>query len=107
MIASESAAACPSKSRTGRRVEAKHHLEAESDPLLFELHVQAKPSDLVGQHVEAGGGPGFEGVLALDHRLVDLGPTFDEVNHPQPRQAACASPVRRLRAGSTREVPRR
>ena len=38
-----------------------------SDPLLLELHVQPEAADLVGEHVEAGGGAGLERVLALDH----------------------------------------
>src|SRR4051812_16883295 len=52
---------------------------SRSDPLLFELHVQPEAADLVGQDVEARGGAGFEGVLPLDHRLVDLGPPLDVV----------------------------
>src|SRR4051812_42693407 len=42
------------------------------DPLLLELDVEAQTLDLVAQHVEAGGRACFQGVLALDHRLVDL-----------------------------------
>src|SRR5262245_48414227 len=48
-------------------------------PLLFELHVQPQTPDLVGEYVEAGGRAGFQRVLALDHRLVDLGPAFHVV----------------------------
>src|SRR5206468_522418 len=50
-----------------------------SNPLLLQLHVQPQPTDLVGQDVEAGRGAGFEGVLALDHRLVNLGPALHVV----------------------------
>ncbi len=54
-------------------------VNGRSDPLLFELHVEPEAADLVGQYVEAGGGAGFQGVLPLDHRLVDLGPPLDVV----------------------------
>src|SRR5437868_910622 len=50
-----------------------------SDPLLLQLHIEGQAADLVGEDVEAGGGAGLEGVLALDHRLVDLGPALDVV----------------------------
>ena len=38
-----------------------------------------KPADFVTEHVEARGSAGFERVLALDHRLVNLGAAFDVV----------------------------
>src|SRR5688500_10509875 len=57
-----------------RESETSERGRATSDTLLLQLHVQTKAANLVGQDVEAGGGARFEGVLALDHRLVDLGP---------------------------------
>ena len=45
----------------------------------FQLHVQTQAADFVGQHVEAGRRAGFERVLALDHRLVNLRAAFHVV----------------------------
>src|SRR5260370_10359472 len=47
-----------------------------SNPFLLQLDVQGQPTNLVGQHIEAGRRAGFERVFAFDHRLVDLGPAF-------------------------------
>src|SRR5262249_22492351 len=57
-----------------RRARLKAELQLNSNSaFLLKLHVQAQPANLVGQHVKAGGRAGFERVLALDHRFVDLG----------------------------------
>ena len=47
-----------------------------SDAFLLQLHVQSQAADFVGEHVEAGGRAGFQRVLALDHRFVNLGPAL-------------------------------
>src|ERR1035437_6933971 len=48
-------------------------------PLLLELDVQPQPADFVAQHVETDRRAGLQGVVALDHRLVDLGAALDVV----------------------------
>src|SRR5262245_17801564 len=45
----------------------------------MQFDVEAQALDLVAENVERDGSPGLERVLALDHGLVDLGPSVDVV----------------------------
>src|SRR3954463_6340893 len=46
---------------------------------LLQLHVESQAADFVGEHLEAGGGAGFERVFAFDHRFVNLRAPLDVV----------------------------
>jgi hypothetical protein len=45
----------------------------------LQTHIEPQTTNFVGENVEASWCTGFQRVLALDHRFVDLGTTFDVV----------------------------